>query len=491
MAERWAWVVAAAVGLAGCTPVVAPAPSTPAPSVSRPFTVLTTEQPTTYDPAAATTGADALVALNAFSRLMVVHPAKAELKPDLATDCLYTSPTVYQCELPKGLTFSNGHPLTASDVKFSIERAFRLGVARGSSRLLDSLQRVEAVDDVTVRFTLSFADTQFGYALAAPAASIVDEELYDPDAVRPNAAEPVGSGPFRLVTRSDEALVFEKFENHRGAHGGQLARVRVLFVADSAAAEKAMGEASVDVVWRSLSPAALQRLRAEASADPDRRTKGGFTRVDVPPIRVHRLMWEPSSPHRENAALRNLVALALQADRTLGSLVPSTATGGVDTFGVGGQPGLPTLGGQRVRLTLGYSAKAPGEADLARLIRDRLETAGGLSVQLLPDTGLADLVLSDRTVAVNTTLGWLQDYLASPLATSAGLLTDAVRRARETDDPALRAQLLATVQRQAGYDLTVVPISQSEETLYLGKGVTTEGEVFGPGYQLGLWSLRT
>ena len=46
-------------------------------------------------------------------------PEGAELKPDLASDCLYTSPTTYQCDLPEGLAFHNGHELTASDVKFT------------------------------------------------------------------------------------------------------------------------------------------------------------------------------------------------------------------------------------------------------------------------------------------------------------------------------------------------------------------------------------
>ena len=68
------------------------------------------------------------------------------LKPDLATDCLYTSPVVYECLLPEDLSFHNGHALTASDVKFSIERAYRLNVPRSSVHLLDSLQRVDVVD---------------------------------------------------------------------------------------------------------------------------------------------------------------------------------------------------------------------------------------------------------------------------------------------------------------------------------------------------------
>lgn len=483
--------VLAALALTGCTPAPAPSP-TPSESTTpvRPFTVTTTERPATYDPASATTAADALVAHNAFSRLMIVHAAPGELKPDLATDCLYTSATVYQCELPKGLVFHNGHALTASDVKFSIERAYRLGVAGTSVSLLDSLQRVEVVDDQVVRFTLRWADSQFGYALASAAASIVDEEIYDPDAVRPNDAQTIGSGPYRLVTTADDQLVFERFDDYVGADTATIDRVRLGFAADSAEVEALMAAESTDVVWRSLTAAAHERLAAETTATADGLTKGGFLRQQLPAVRVQRLLWHPGSAARDSAELRQVVALALQADRTMTSLIPSITTGAVDAFPTGGQPEVPQLGGQRLKLTLAYESRAPGQADLARLVRDRIESQAGVSVQLLPDAPDADLFLSDRPAWVNTPFGWLQPYTDNALPGSADKIADLVRRARETTDADQRVALLGEIQQQAAADLTVLPIAQGAESLYLGRGVTLQGDPFGPGYQLGLWSFR-
>lgn len=479
------------VGLVGCTPPApAPVPTPTATAAPRPFTVTTTERPATFDPAAATTEADAIVALNTFGRLMVVHAEKGDLKPDLATDCLYRSPTRYECELRKDLTFHNGHALTASDVKFSIERAYRLGVARSSTSLLDSLQRVEVVDDQVVRFTLRWADTQFGHALAAPAASIVDEEIYDADTVRPNDGQPVGSGPFQLVTTSADALVFERFAAYKGATSGQLEAVRLAFAPDSAAVEKAMADRTTDAVWRSLSPAAQDRLATEMAGSTDKATKGGFTRPQTPAVRVHRLVWNPASPSRAQADIRQAVAAALQADRTLASVVPPDVAGSVAAFPVGGQPVVPPSAGQRGKLTLGYSSPAPGEADRARLIRDRIESLAGISVQLLPDSIDADLVLTDRPAWVNTAVGWLQVYTDHPLPGSAMKLAELSRRARETADPVQRTALLAEMQQQAAADLTVLPIAQEPEVLYLGRGVTVPGDPFGPAHQLGLWGFR-
>lgn len=489
--------VAAVVALlSGCTPPAPPpepdpeqTPTPTATAAPRPFTVTTTEAPTTLDPAAATTSADALVALNAFSRLMVVHPEDALLKPDLARDCLYTSPTTYQCDLPPDATFHNGHALTASDVKFSIERAYRLSVPRSSIQLFDSLDRVDIVDDQTVSFVLKYADTQFGYALATTAASIVDEELFDPDTVRSNDAQVVGSGPYQLVTTAPDHLVFERFHDYRGALGGTIEEIKVAFAADSAAVEEAVAQASTDVVWRSLSAAALQRLNAEM-AEHDDATESGFTRFDLPGVRVQRLVFHPSSPLRENPAVRQAVAGALQADRSLPSIVPSTVTGSVDAFPVGGTGEVPDLGGQRLRLTLGYAAKAPGQRDLASMLRDRLEEAAGMSVQLVPDSTDTDLVLTDRPAWVNTAFGWLQPYVDDALPGSRAKVDDLVRQARETTDAATRLALLAELQQQAAVDLTVLPLSVGPETMLLGPGTRLEGQPFGPAWQLGLWSLR-
>ena len=88
-------------------------------------------------------------------------------------------------------------------MKFSIQRAPRLDVPGSSASLLSTLRRIETPDHVTVRFVLSRVDTQFGWALASPAASIVDEQVYNADEVRPEDQPIVGSGPFAVVGFAD------------------------------------------------------------------------------------------------------------------------------------------------------------------------------------------------------------------------------------------------------------------------------------------------
>jgi peptide/nickel transport system substrate-binding protein len=49
--------------------------------------------------------------------------------------------------------------------------------------------------------------------------------------------------------------------------------------------------------------------------------------------------------------------------------------------------------------------------------------------------------------------------------------------------------LLALLQKQAAVDLIMLPISQSDEPLYLRRGVEMSGGSFGPGWQLGFFGI--
>lgn len=486
--RKLATALVLAVALAGCTPtVVEPTQSPAVTPTARPFTLITSDPVTTADPVIAVGDTDSLLVNSVYQRLMLVLPGSGELKPDLATDCLFTSETVYECTLPEELTFHNGNVLDSSDVKFSIQRALRMGAANTSIGLLSALKRIETPDAQTVKFYLSWADNQFGYALAGQAASIVDEQVYDPDAALPLDVQPVGSGQFQVFEIAAEQVDFTKFETYFGPRAGILDAVRLQVVPDSVAAEAAIADGTADVVWRSVDGAALQRLTDEIAASPDKTTASGFTSYHLPGARVTQLIWNANSKLRVNNDLRLGVAKALQGDRTLDSIVPVGVVDHAASFALGGRPKLPELKGKRIKLTLGYTATAPGHADQARLLRDRIESMDKVSVRLVT-TGDADLWLTDRPAWVNNATGWLQRYLAEPLAGSSEKLDELVQRSRTTTGAA-RTVAFTELQQQAAADNTVLPVSQGDGILLLGKGVTLVGDAFGSGQQLGLWGI--
>lgn len=479
--------------LAACTQPVEPPrpqPATQSPSASptpRMFTLVTTGPVTTADPAVATGYTDSMIVNSVYQRLMVVLPDTGELKPDAATDCLFTSKLVYECTLPDTLSFHNGHVLDASDVKFSIQRALRLDVADTSIGLLSALKRIVTPNAHTVEFELSYPDNQFGYALAGQAASIVDEEAFNPDTPLPLETLPIGSGPYEVQTIAGSEVTVSKFDKYVGPKAGLLDALKVQIVADSVAAEAAINEGTADAVWRSLDNAALQRVSDEIDGSADNTTAMGFRRFPLAGMRVTQLIWNENSKLRDNAKLREGVEKALQPDRTLDSIVPVGVPDHAKSFTLGGRPKLPDLNGTRIHMTLGYVPTAPGQADLASLIRDRIESLGGVSVRLVTSGG-ADLWLTDSPAWVNNAMGWLQRYLERPLAGSTSKLELLETRARTTNGTA-RTAALTELQQQAVADATVLPVSQGNGILFLAKGVDLVGEPFGSGQMLGLWGF--
>jgi peptide/nickel transport system substrate-binding protein len=476
--------------LSGCrTPGEAPVPTPTSTPTPRPFTVMSTDQIRVTDPAAITDAASTVLALNVFQRLMTADPGGSVLKPDAARDCLFTSETTYTCTLNDDLAFHNGHPLTSSDVKFSIERAARLNVPGSSAAALSSLRRVQTPDQKTVRFVLSRVDTQFGWALASPAASIVDEEIYDADRVRDLDDPIVGSGPFVVDKYTGNQLQLSRYEDYVGRSPAQLRNLVYRSVADSPTIEDAMNKGAVDVVWRGLDAPAVIRFSQQVNQTPNPQTINRFTQNVLGGARVLQLQWSPTSRMRSNKALRQAIGVALQGDRTSDSIVPNGVVGHTAAFPLGGKAKPKVTWKSRINLTLGYDASMPNGHDIATQIRGRLENTGGLSVQLKPGELNADLNLVDRKAWTATALAWLQPYLDAPLPAAESTVNTLETEFRATTDSDAANRLLAELQKQAALDQIVLPISQSEEHVFVRRGVEMSGGSYGPGMQLGFFGI--
>jgi peptide/nickel transport system substrate-binding protein len=484
--------------LAACTPSDADPQPNPSQSTATapPLTVLSTDAIRVADPAAITDPGSVVLSLNVFQRLMTAEPGQALLKPDAAKDCLFTADTVYTCTLNPNLVFHNGHELTSSDVKFSIQRALRLDVPGSSAPLLSTLRRIETPDPLTVRFVLSRVDTQFGWALASPSASIVDEQIYNSDEVRPRDQPVVGSGPFSVTSFDQGVLRLQRNATYVGRTPPRMDSVLYSTVADSAALEDAIKTGAADVVWRGLSAAAITRYSRQVTISEDDTTDAGYGMQVQTGTRVLMLAWSAKSPHRPDGDLRNAIAVALQGDRTLDSVVPGGIPDHISAFPLGGSAEPDVTWSNRIQLTLGYDPTMPNGQDIASQIRTRLEDTGGMSVRLravdpTADSDPPDLMVLDRKAWTSTPLAWLQPYLDAPLPASAEDVDQLERQYRGAgigEEPeATRA--VASLQRKAGADLVLVPQTQSDEYVFTAPGVEVPANSFGPGWQLGFWGM--
>jgi len=173
----------------------------------------------------------------------------------LATHWDQPDPLTYLVYLRKGVRFHDGHELTAADVvhTFSsfIDPAF-VSPRKGAYRMLD---RVEAVDPYTVRFTLKEPFGSFPIQLVMPVV---------PNGAGPELRDkPIGTGPYRFVSFAvDDHVTLDAFpEYFRGApaNGGVVLKV----IPDEIMRALELRKGTVDMVVNDLSPDVVHQLEEE------------------------------------------------------------------------------------------------------------------------------------------------------------------------------------------------------------------------------------
>ncbi len=122
--------------------------------------------------------------------------------------------TVYTFKLRDGVKFHNGEPVTAEDVKYSIEKS--AGMNGDGESLIPAFSLIESVetpedDPKTVIIRLTESNLEFPAYLASTNAAIIPAGNTEP------AKNPIGTGPYMYVSRSpQENLVVKRFDDYWG-----------------------------------------------------------------------------------------------------------------------------------------------------------------------------------------------------------------------------------------------------------------------------------
>jgi peptide/nickel transport system substrate-binding protein len=161
--------------------------------------------PAGFDPVRGPSGMSHVVIEQVYSTLMLLDP-DANPIPGLAASYEMSEDGLeYIFHLREGVTFHNGDPLTAEDVKFSLDRLREpeSGYSYGSQ--VETIAEVEVVDPLTVRFKLSQRTGPFLIYMAFPGSSIVPKKLVESG--HDLNAQPVGSGPFEFVSYQPRSAI--------------------------------------------------------------------------------------------------------------------------------------------------------------------------------------------------------------------------------------------------------------------------------------------
>jgi peptide/nickel transport system substrate-binding protein len=170
-----------------------------------------------------------------------------EVSPDLHT---------YTFKLRKGVKFHNGEPFNANSVKFSFERAGAEKSTNKDKRTFASMQSVQATDDHTVVIVNKGLDPDFLFLMGQAAAAIVE-----PKSAGGNAANPVGTGPYKLENWSKgSSVTLTKWDGFRDAAKVNFNRATFRFISDAAAQVAALLAGDVDAFPR-VSPRSVPQFK--------------------------------------------------------------------------------------------------------------------------------------------------------------------------------------------------------------------------------------
>jgi peptide/nickel transport system substrate-binding protein len=189
----------------------------PAYSAERPAVVLLNAEPVSLDPMF--TQSDAHTILSIHEGLFRLDN-EGKVVPAVAEAIENVDPLNWIIRIRKGLQFHNGEPINADAVVFTFDRAKKLHSA-GKGDLTFALgalkyERVEKVDEHTVRMVMSQPDPIITAHLVNPEISILPPKYYTENPPEKVVFAPVGAGGYKFVSyKAGEGLVLKAFDKYR------------------------------------------------------------------------------------------------------------------------------------------------------------------------------------------------------------------------------------------------------------------------------------
>lgn len=182
---------------------------------------------------------------------------------DLATDYSVSEDgLVWTVSLREDVTFSDGEPLTADDVVFT----FQTAAEQGSTVDLTVMEKVEAVDAYTVRFTLKQPQSTFVSHLVSM--GIVPAHAYGPE----YGEHPIGSGPYQFVQWDRGQQLIVEANPHYYGEQPYFRKLTFLFLGEDAAfAAAKRGQVDVVAIPSAFASQKVDGMRLESLQSVDNR----------------------------------------------------------------------------------------------------------------------------------------------------------------------------------------------------------------------------
>lgn len=242
------------------------------------------------DPAKASDYADSILMFNVYDALVIPKQGEPGYDPYLATGWEIDG-TTYTFKLRDDIKFQSGNPLTADDVVFSLERMKALGA--GLSYLFTKVEKVEAIDATTVKFTLAEQDAPFISALTR--LPIVDkklvlENLGDGEGDMKDwgqaylSGHAAGSGAYKVVSHNpqEETVMAKNAGYFLGVPPKAPDTVRLRYGLEAATVRTLISQGQHEISSQWLPPEVLKSLAASgAQLLTERGTSGFYVKMNT------------------------------------------------------------------------------------------------------------------------------------------------------------------------------------------------------------------
>ena len=153
-----------------------------------------------------------------YDRLMIWNPEAEEFEPKLAESLEANDDnSVWTLTLREGVNFSNGDPVTAEDVAFTV--GLHQDPATRSVAMTEALQVDEAavIDEQTVEFTLAEPWAGFPVLLAGVVGEVIPQEAFTATGPEEWARYPIGAGAFVMDSYTpDQEVVLQPNPEYYG-----------------------------------------------------------------------------------------------------------------------------------------------------------------------------------------------------------------------------------------------------------------------------------
>lgn len=467
------------------------------PEEVEPLIIGTTDSVTDLDPANAYDFHTWEIFHNTMSTLLTYKPGTTELQPGLATEYKASEDgTEYTFKLREGLEFPDGTPFNADAVVWSINRVMRL--EGDPSWLVTSfVDKVEKVDEYTVKFTLKDPVGFFPKVVATEPYAGISPECYSEDEFDVDSTCG-GIGPYQI--KSWERDVEMELVANPGYYGDPPAypHIIVRYFKDSTAMRLAVEAGDIDVAWKTLTPSDYK----DFEENPD------YNLITGPGPYIRYICFNTTTEPFDDPKVRQAISLAIDRNaissvvfqgthQNLYSMVPMGMFAHIDAFAerdveqakaLLAEAGFDEDNPLEMDLWWTPSHYGPTEGDVASAFKQALEETGVIKVSLQSaEWATYTDYFGPGTMPVFL-LGWYPDYLDPDNYTSAFAESDAsddigifysnekmdelLVNARTSTDTAEREELYKQVQELWAEEVPTIPFTQGQLLVVTQKGVS-------------------